>query len=365
MTQIMNKSFKNIQLFKLHYYPNNFYMNKLFYFLLMFMTLIPIISIFLTNFIHLWVLMEINTIILISTMSIYIKKFKSTLNFFIIQSFSSLILIFLLMMKNNIMNELSNMMINYMLMLAFSMKLGLFPFHFWPPMINMNINWILILIMSTSQKFIPLIIFNLFFNQIMNYQILLMNLSISILSSFMSTIMNIHEMNLKKIMTLSSTNHLSWMFMIIMFDSSLFLMYFLIYTLSMIFMSLIFNKLNITSIKSLSKIQLFNFKKINFFISINLLIISALPPFFTFIMKINLMKIFIENSSILSSFLLTITSIFSLIFYMNIIIKMNMLNLMKIKFYKFNKFTMKFNFSSLILISILSLTFLFYILYMS
>nr|AIE42615.1 NADH dehydrogenase subunit 2 [Vespa bicolor] len=365
MNKFMNKSFKNIQLFKFYNYPNNFNMNKLFYFLLMLMTLIPIISIFLTNFIHLWVLMEINTIILISTMSIYIKKFKSTLNFFIIQSFSSLILIFLLMMKNNIINELSNLTINFMLMMAFSMKLGLFPFHFWPPMINMNINWILILIMSTSQKFIPLIIFNLFINQIMNNQIMYMILMISILSSLMSTIMNIYEMNLKKIMTLSSTNHLSWMIMIIMFDSSLFLMYFFTYTLSMIFISLIFNKFNITSINSLLKIQLFNFKKINFLISMNLLIISALPPFFTFIMKINLMKILIEDSSTLSSFLLTMMSILTLIFYMNIIIKMNMLNLMKIKFYKFNMFNMKFNFMSLIIISILSLTFLFHILYMS
>nr|YP_009350040.1 NADH dehydrogenase subunit 2 [Vespa orientalis]AQQ78871.1 NADH dehydrogenase subunit 2 [Vespa orientalis] len=325
--------------------------------------MIPLMSILLNNPIHLWIMMEINTILLISTMSIFMKKFKSTMNFFIIQSFSSLMLIFFIMTKNNIISNLdsSSPLINFMLMLTFALKMGLFPFHYWPPLINKNINWLLILIMSTSQKLIPLLIFSTFINESMNNQVMHMMFTISILSSMMSTIMNIHEMNLKKIMTLSSTNHLSWMIMIIMIDSSLFLFYFFIYTLSMIFLCSILNKFNITSINSTSKIQLFNFKKINFFITINLLIISALPPFLTFIMKINMMKILIENNLLLSSFMLTMLSILTLIFYMNIIIKMNMFSLMKTKFYKFNMFNMKFNFISILYISIMSLTFMFHI----
>nr|AQU13929.1 NADH dehydrogenase subunit 2 [Vespa ducalis] len=355
----MNKSTTNI-LLNSTYPTNTFNLNKLFYFLLFSMISISMLSIFFTNFIHLWMLMEINTLILISTMSIFMKSFKSTMNFFIIQSFSSLMLIFILMIKNNIMNDLLNISTNIMLSLMFSLKLGLFPFHFWPPLINKNINWVLIFIMSTSQKFIPLLMFNLFINQIINHQMMFMIFTMSILSSSMATIMNIYETNLKKIMTFSSTNHLSWMIIIIMFDSSMFLIYFLVYSLSMIFLCSIFNKFNITTIMSLNKIQLFNFKKIYLFINLNFLIISALPPFLTFIVKINIMKILIENNALLSSFLLTMTSIFSLIFYMNIILKMNMLNLMTIKFYKFNTFTLKFNFYSIMIISMLSLTFIFH-----
>nr|QHF17713.1 NADH dehydrogenase subunit 2 [Vespa basalis] len=363
----MNKSYKNISIIIPYSSSSiiniNFNWNKLLITLMLLMTIIPIISIFLSNFIHLWILMEINTMILISTMSIFMKKFKSTMNFFIIQSFSSLMLIFLLMYKNNFIYEASNLFINMILMLTFSLKMGLFPFHYWPPMINKNIDWILILFMSTSQKLIPLLLINMYMNQIINNQLMFMMLMISILSSIMSTIMNINEMNLKKILTFSSTNHLSWMIMIIMYDSSMFILYFIVYTISMLFLCFIFSKLNINSILSLNKIQLFNFKNINLIITMNLLIISALPPFLTFIMKINILKNLIENNTLMSSFILMMMSIFTLIFYMNIVIKINMLDLIKMKFYKFNLFNMKFNFMSTMLISLMTLTFLFPIFY--
>nr|WHL55414.1 NADH dehydrogenase subunit 2 [Vespa mandarinia]WHL55440.1 NADH dehydrogenase subunit 2 [Vespa mandarinia]BCD56256.1 NADH dehydrogenase subunit 2 [Vespa mandarinia]BCD56269.1 NADH dehydrogenase subunit 2 [Vespa mandarinia] len=328
------------------------------------MSMVSVLSMFFSNFIHLWVLMEINTLLMISMMSIYTKSYKSVMNFFAIQSFSSLILIYLLMVKNNIdSTNPTYTSINFMLTLSFSLKLGLFPFFFWPPLINKNISWTMLLMMSTSQKFVPLLIFNMFIDQFTNNQIMFSIIFISILSSSISTIMNSYETNLKKIMTLSSTNHLSWMLMVIMFDSNMFLIYFITYTLSMIFLCSIFNKLNIIFIHSLSKIQLFNFKMINFFIILNLLIISGLPPFFTFIMKINILKIMIEGNAYLASFLLMAMSTFTLIFYLNIIMKMNTLNLLKIKFYKFNMFDMKFNFMSILYISILTLMLAFFALF--
>nr|YP_009510275.1 NADH dehydrogenase subunit 2 [Vespa affinis]BBD17833.1 NADH dehydrogenase subunit 2 [Vespa affinis] len=344
-------------------YPYNMNLNKLFYFMVFIMTLIPLLSIFFTNFIHLWIMMEMNTIIMISAMAIFMKSFKSTLNFFIIQSFSSLMLIYLMMMTNGNSNNLPYSTINMILMIAFSLKLGLFPFHFWPPLINQNINWILILIMSTSQKFIPMVIFHSFIDQKNNTTMLYIMLTISLMSSLMSTLMNIFETNLMKIMTFSSMNHLSWMMMIIIFDYSMFMIYFATYTMAMIPLSLAFNKFNMISIFSLSKTQLLNFKAINFLMSVNLLIVSTIPPFITFLMKINLLKILIDNYSTLSSFLLSMASIFTLIFYMNIIIKINTFNLMKIKFYKPSLSNLKFNFSSMILISIMVLFFVFFSFY--
>nr|YP_010852717.1 NADH dehydrogenase subunit 2 [Provespa barthelemyi]WGL39457.1 NADH dehydrogenase subunit 2 [Provespa barthelemyi] len=359
----MNKSY----LFKFHisninFFHSHFYSNKILFKSIFLIIFLSMISIFLTNFIHLWILMEINTMIFIILMSMYMKKFKSTFNFFIIQSISSIMLIFLLMMKNYSFLP-HNLIFNLLLILSFTLKLGLFPFFYWPPLINLNLNWILIFIMSTSQKFIPLLIFNMFFNQIKNELLTNSFILISILSSFISTIMNFNETNFKKILTFSSTNHLSWMIFISIFDSSMFLIYFIIYSLSMMFLCFIFNKFNMNTFMDLTKIQFFNYKKINFSLSMNLLIISALPPFLTFLIKINSMKIMIENFSLFSSLLFSLISIFTIIFYMNLVIKMNMFYMIKNKFY-FNLLNIKFNFFSLMIINLMSMAFLFITFYL-
>nr|YP_009711051.1 NADH dehydrogenase subunit 2 [Vespula flaviceps]QGI24277.1 NADH dehydrogenase subunit 2 [Vespula flaviceps] len=315
-------------------------------------------SLFLSNYTHLWIIMEMNTLFFISLMSMYSKNFKSTFNFFIIQSISSLMLIMLMMIKNDF---YFNTTFNLLLILVFSLKLGLFPFFFWPPLINMNLNWMLIFIMSTSQKLIPLLILNSFFNQINNPTLMYTIISLTISSSLITTIMNYNETNFKKILTYSSTNHLSWMIFILMFDSSMFYLYFFIYFLSMIFLCLIFNKFNINSFFDLMKFQFFNYNKINFIISLNFLIISALPPFLTFMIKINSIKVMIENYSLFSSLSLTLISIFTLIFYMNIIVKLNMMSMMKTKFFHSYNFNIKFNFFSSIFLSFLSLFFMFFL----
>uniref|UniRef100_UPI0030FDF741 NADH dehydrogenase subunit 2 n=1 Tax=Vespula orbata TaxID=2684586 RepID=UPI0030FDF741 len=324
------------------------------------MSLIMILSLstlfMMTNYIHLWIMMEINTMLLISLMSMYTKNFKATFNFFMIQSISSIMLIMLMFMKNNF---YSYSLFNFLLIMMFSLKLGLFPFHFWPPLINMNLNWMLIFIMSTTQKFIPLLIFYSFFNQINNKMIMNVIITLTISSSLVTTIMNYNETNFKKIMTYSSTNHLSWMIFILLFDLSMFFIYFLIYFLSMIFLCLFFNKIDIKTFFDLNKLHFFNYKKINLIISLNILIISALPPFLTFLIKMNTMKIMIENYSYLSSLTLTLISTFTLIFYMNMIIKINMMEMLKMKYFYCLNFNMKSNFYSSIYVGLLSLTLMF------
>nr|UXO94127.1 NADH dehydrogenase subunit 2 [Dolichovespula saxonica] len=342
------------------YYSNYLTSNTLFYSMMLFMILLSILSILLTNFIHLWMIMEINTLIFISLMAMNSMNFKSTFNFFLIQSISSMIMIFLLILKNNLLiitdySELTNLI----LIMSFSMKIGLFPFFYWPPLINNNLNWMMIFLNSTTQKFIPLLLLNLFLNSINEKYTNFLLILLAVLSSMFSTIMCLNENNIKKILTYSSLNHLSWMMFIIIFDMSMFLIYFLMYSISMMFICLFLNKFNIHTYMNFIKFQNFNYKEFNFFLSLNFLIISALPPFLTFIIKINSMKIMIESMSFSTSFIFTLISMFTLIFYMNIIIKMNMFSMIKTKFYLTNTLKLKFNFYSTILLSLMSLLFLF------
>nr|UXO94114.1 NADH dehydrogenase subunit 2 [Dolichovespula lama] len=331
--------------------------NILFYSMFLMMLILSIISISLSNFMHLWLLMEINTLIFISMMALETKNFKLTFNFFLIQSISSLMLIYLMNLKHSLFNN--SEWINFILILSLSMKIGLFPFFYWPPLINKNISWKMIFIMSTTQKFIPLLLIYSYFNNIENKFTNFMLITMSIFSSLMSIIMCLNENNIKKIMTYSSLNHLSWMIFIIIFDLSMFMIYFSFYFISMMFMCLMLNKLDIKTFQNLFKFQYFNYKEINFYLSLNLLIISALPPFMTFLIKLNSIKILIEGMSFSSSFMLTMISILTLIFYMNMIMKFNIFSLIKSKFYYTYQLNFKFNFYSLILTSFMTLSFLF------
>lgn len=103
-----------------------------------------------------------------------------------------------------------------------------------------------------------------------------------------------------------------------------------------------------------TNIQVFNYKELNFSLSLNFLIIRALSPFITYLIKINSIKIIIENLSLLSSLFLRLISIFTLIFYINII-KINTFNIIKTKFYTTSFLNLKFNFFSLIVSRVITL----------
>nr|QDH82275.1 NADH dehydrogenase subunit 2 [Parapolybia nodosa] len=299
--------------------------------------------------------MEINTLLMILFMSIQSKNSINSFNYFIIQSISSLMLIMLLIIKNNLLN---NYLMDSFILMTFSMKLGLFPFFIWMPMINSHLNWILIFFMSTTQKLIPLLILNLTFNFNNKENIMWFIYLMVIFSSMTASIMSIKELNLKKILTYSSINHSSWMLFIISIDQSMFYLYFMFYSCSMMFFCFMLNKFNINKINDLIKLNLFNHKFINISMSLNILILSALPPFLTFMIKMNAMKIILFNNHYFMIIMFAILSIFTVIFYMMILIKMNFIFLIKNKIWM-HPFKLNNNFFSIILTFLLTLNIMF------
>nr|QDH82262.1 NADH dehydrogenase subunit 2 [Parapolybia flava] len=302
--------------------------------------------------------MEINTLLMILFISIQSKNSMTSFNYFIIQSISSLMLIMSLIIKNYLFN---NNLINIIIMLIFSMKLSMFPFFIWMPLINMKLNWILIFFMSTTQKLIPMLILNSIFNfNTTNLNLIYWIYLTVVFSSMFSSIMSIKELNMKKILSYSSINHSSWMLFIISIDQSMFYLYFLIYSISMMFFCLMMNKFNINKINQLTKINVFNHKLINISLSMNTLILSALPPFLTFMIKLNSMKIILLNNHKLMIITFAILSVITLIFYMTIIIKMNFIFLIKNKTW-ITPLKLNNNFFSSMLIMILTLNIMFLI----
>nr|UPX89424.1 NADH dehydrogenase subunit 2 [Polistes rothneyi] len=341
----------NLSLFNL----NNLLKNKTFY-LMNLMILISLISLFLTNFIQLWLIMEINTMLLIIMMSIFNKFKKITINYLIIQSISSLSLIMLMIMNKNY----NKNFMDFLIMIFFFMKLNLFPFFFWMPLINNQLNWTLIFFMSTTQKILPLMLMNLYMNQI-NMKFSYMIFLTSIFSSFISVTLSINETKMKKIITYSSVNHSSWMIFIMMIDKYLFIMYFLLYSISMILICLFLNKFEINEFNKLNNLLLLNYKWISPSIIFNLLIISSLPPFLTFLIKIKSLNIMLMNSNNFMILNLLILSISTLIFYMNILIKIKMIYMFKIKFWMSFNLQIKNLFFNLLMFIFMTMTILFLI----
>nr|YP_010296004.1 NADH dehydrogenase subunit 2 [Polistes hebraeus]UMB50746.1 NADH dehydrogenase subunit 2 [Polistes hebraeus] len=334
---------------------NNLLKNKTFH-LMNLMILISFLSIFLSNFIQLWLIMEINTMLLIIMMSIFNKFKKTTINYLIIQSISSLSLIMLMIMNKNF----NKNFMDFMIMFFFFMKLNLFPFFFWMPLINNHLNWTLIFFMSTTQKIIPLLMMNLYFNQI-NLKFIYMILLTTIFSSLISVLLSINETNMKKIITYSSMNHSAWMILIMMIDKYLFIMYFFLYSISMIFICLFFNKFKINNFNKLNNILFLNSKWMMPSIIFNLLLISSLPPFLTFLIKIKTLNVMIMNSNNFMILTLLILSISTLIFYMNILIKIKMIFMLKIKFWLSFNLQIKNLFFNLLMFMFMSLAMLFLI----
>nr|QDH82236.1 NADH dehydrogenase subunit 2 [Parapolybia varia] len=273
--------------------------------------------------------MEINVLFMVLFMSLQSKSTTNSFNYFIIQSISSLILLMLMIIKNYMLDN--NNLINSLIILTFSMKLGMFPFFIWMPIIYSNMNWILIFFMSTTQKIIPMLILNLMFNFNNQTNIMQLIYLMVIISSMIASLLSIKELNMKKIFSFSSINHSSWMLFIISIDQSMFFLYFLFYSFSMIFVCLILNKFDINKINQLFKLNLFNHKFINMLLSLNILILSSLPPFLTFLIKMNTMKVILFNNHLITILMFTILSIFTVIFYMTILIKMNFILLIKSK----------------------------------
>nr|QRW36241.1 NADH dehydrogenase subunit 2 [Deronectes costipennis] len=272
-----------------------------------------------------WMGLEINLLSFIPLISSKNNSFssESSIKYFLIQAIASsifLLTIILIMTKNKMISDtfLINKMLLIMLNSTIMMKLGAAPFHFWFPEIMEKLNWINGMILLTWQKIAPLII--------LSYTIKsnLFLLMIIISCTFIGSIGGLNQINLKKIMTYSSINHIGWMLSTFLINEMMWIMYFLIYSFISLTIILIFNKYNLSFLKQMYSLSNKNFL-MKFFFNLNLLSLGGLPPFLGFLPK----WLIIQNLSInyfsLTLFMIMMTLI-TLFFYLRISYSSMMMN---------------------------------------
>nr|YP_009971695.1 NADH dehydrogenase subunit 2 [Palaestes abruptus]QNG56275.1 NADH dehydrogenase subunit 2 [Palaestes abruptus]QNG56405.1 NADH dehydrogenase subunit 2 [Palaestes abruptus] len=281
-----------------------------------------LISISSYSWFSMWMGLEINLLSLIPLLNNQKSIFPSeaAMKYFITQTLASVILLFAIIM---IMNKMENFVnLNFMLMILNSSlltKMGAAPFHFWFPEVMEGISWMNCLIILTWQKIAPMIIL------MYNINLIKFFTSIILISAIIGSIMGLNQISLRKIFAYSSISHISWMIASMMYNQSIWFIYFITYSFINMNLVIIFFTINIFYLK-----QLFNSlnknKLVKIFFLLNFFSISGMPPFLGFMPKwLTINNLIYNNLFFLSLFLIMFTLI-SMYFYLRIMFSTLILN---------------------------------------
>nr|AEY80448.1 NADH dehydrogenase subunit 2 [Apenthecia litongi] len=309
----------------------------LFIIMMMMGTMISITS---NSWLGAWMGLEINLLSFIPLMSDdNLMSTEASLKYFLTQAFASTILLFsviLLLLKNNLNNEINSTYIYFMIMSSLLLKSGAAPFHFWFPNMMEGLTWMNSLMLMTWQKIAPLMLISY-----LNINILLM--ISSILSVLMGALSGLNQTSLRKLMAFSSINHLGWMLMSLMIDESLWLVYFMFYSFLSITLTIMFNSFKTFHLNQLFSL-FFKNKILKFIMFMNFLSLGGLPPFLGFLPKWLVIQQLTFNNQLFSLFILLMTTLITLFFYLRICYSAFMLNYFEMNLFysiKLNNFFMK------------------------
>lgn len=194
-----------------------------------------------------------------------------SINFFIIQTISSLSIIIFIMINHRSMQELIiTRTTRLIILIGLLIKISLPPFHIWIIKISKTINWNTNFLFITWQKIIPIFIL-----------IKIQNLIVTIISIFFlitGTLLQFIFSKIKPLIISSSIVHIGWILIPQNIHKIFPLLYLLIYTI--IIFPLIKNFKKSNKWKLIKKDQ-----KNNFFIVLNILNLRRTPPLTGFLLK--------------------------------------------------------------------------------
>nr|QUB07085.1 NADH dehydrogenase subunit 2 [Chlamisus sp. N29] len=273
-----------------------------------------LITISAQSWMSMWMGLEINllSIIPLLTSSMNTKSTEASIKYFITQVMASnIFLIVIIMYLNNVEQTAWQKSFNLILESALLTKMGAAPFHLWLPEVMKGLTWMNCLIMLTWQKIAPMVILinlvkpNLFTN-------------LAIVSSVaIGSILGFNQTNLKKIMAYSSINHMGWMMSTMYSSASLWLLYFVIYSVISVNIILILEKMNLDQISKMSTFTPWN-KMNNLFFSMNFFSLGGIPPFLGFLPKWLTIKMLMESYQAMLAAVMIIFTLIALFFYLRL-----------------------------------------------
>nr|QIE12522.1 NADH dehydrogenase subunit 2 [Lemnia saucia] len=303
---------------------------------MMIMILGTLISISAYSWINIWIGLEMNLLAFIPLISYDNLKSSSevALKYFLVQVTASMIILFSFIYSFYQLGNINNL--NYTSLFLFNsaifMKMGAAPFHMWYPKVAVGLSWMNLLILMTWQKIAPMILIMYNFNMNTYFcMIILISMTISGLKGWNQT-------NVKKILALSSINHIGWMMAMMFLNQSLWIFYFIVYMFITTNLVIVLNKYEINNLNELFMLYNSN-KSTKFFFFMNLFSLGGIPPFLGFFPKWMVIKILMENEMYLLAFLMIFLTLLSLYIYMRMILQPMILKISSKKNYFKNSST--------------------------
>lgn len=233
---------------------------------------------------------------------------EAALKYFLTQTFASIFLLFsrILLLIFNYRNIIIVLRTS-LLILALGLKIGAAPLHFWFPATVQGLSWTNCFILMTWQKLAPLFLITTISSSILPI--------LAVTSSLVGALGGFNQTLLRKILAYSSINHLGWLITTTIIREKILIIYFLIYVVLNITVIYILNNININHLSQIPSQNKSNNTSI--LLATNLLSLGGIPPFLGFLPKWIIISQIITKIP-LQVFLITISSLLTLYFYLRI-----------------------------------------------
>nr|YP_010952683.1 NADH dehydrogenase subunit 2 [Tetralia glaberrima]YP_010952852.1 NADH dehydrogenase subunit 2 [Tetralia nigrolineata]WMQ53103.1 NADH dehydrogenase subunit 2 [Tetralia glaberrima]WMQ53272.1 NADH dehydrogenase subunit 2 [Tetralia nigrolineata] len=285
-----------------------------FSYFIFFLTLIlgTILSISSSSWFGAWIGLELNLMSFIPLISIKMNYYfsEAALKYFLIQALASTIII-----SSSCLILFSHLTPYFLILMSLLLKLGAAPFHFWFPQVMEGLSWLQAIILMTIQKFAPMYLISYMVSDSMFLHFTLMSAT---MSAIVGALSGLNTLKLRKLMAFSSINHMSWMLVAMSLNQTMWLMYFIFYSVISISVIAMFFVLQIYNMSDLLN---FKISKSLFMLSIpmSLLSLGGLPPFSGFIPKWMMIQIMLNNNMVLILLFLLMSSLTTLYFYLRML----------------------------------------------
>nr|YP_009700157.1 NADH dehydrogenase subunit 2 [Ophiura sarsii]QEP94709.1 NADH dehydrogenase subunit 2 [Ophiura sarsii]QHT54206.1 NADH dehydrogenase subunit 2 [Ophiura sarsii]QYF07892.1 NADH dehydrogenase subunit 2 [Ophiura sarsii] len=295
-----------------------------------------------SNWIVIWLWVELNSLALIPILSLNTtpRSIEATSKYFLFQAMGSAILLLGILFRTYSTGNLSivgtyNDFELLLLGFALTMKMGIFPNHFWFIDVMQGLNFMGGFFVAIVSKIIPVYLIIIISNQSSKNILLLIGIS----SVLIGSIFGVQQTQLRKLIALSSVAHLGWM--IIFFTTSgnswlgaiLFISY-LVMVMPLFWIG------NIFSLEHLTKtINLNTNSALTTTLCLTILSMAGFPPLLGFFYKWLMFFNVTQTNSFFVVSVLIIASLFSLYFYIQICLSFYMTCWPTVKILSNNNFT--------------------------
>nr|AXJ93304.1 NADH dehydrogenase subunit 2 [Nereis sp.] len=290
-------------------------------FLLFFSTTImgTMISLSSTNWLYLWMGMELNLLSFIPIMSHSHKLQETTgsVKYFMVQATGSGLMLTMGILSMNPYMTSYQLIINLIFMMSMCMKLGTPPYHQWLPHVMTSIPWSSCLMLATWQKISPLMMLT-FITPSEMYPMVMM---IASLSAIVGGTGGMNQSQMRALMAYSSIGHMGWMLAALTISNELSLMYFFVYTMITASLMLMLLKSNIL-MSQISNTLIPTKMMMMYMIMFVLMSLGGLPPLLGFIPKWTIIYMLTEMNMMTPLFMLITGSIINLFYYFSMMFNM-------------------------------------------